>query len=155
MEAASSSLDVTVADMGTPVVSDQDSCLARVAIAEDDQARGAFEVGAALNPGPRRQGVEFTHEVIYHILFRNLKRTRKAQRLAGWAEARDEYRQISAPVGWPGTSVCELPEVRSGSAGQRARASDMGSGVCAVAENLTPDRHNSRIPASEQAARPR
>lgn len=89
MEAVSSSLDVTVADMGTTVVSDQDSCLAGVVIAKDDQARGAFEVGAALgNLGRRRQGVEFTDEVIYRVLFSNLKRTRKARRLAASTEAR-------------------------------------------------------------------
>ena len=89
MEAVSSSLDVTVADMGAPVVSDQDSCLARVVIAKDDQARAAVEVGAALgNLGWWRQGVEFTDEVIYHVLFPNLNRTRKAQRLADWTGAR-------------------------------------------------------------------
>jgi hypothetical protein len=38
MEPVSSSLDVTVADMGTPVVSDQDSCLSGVVVAKDDQA---------------------------------------------------------------------------------------------------------------------
>ena len=88
MEAVSSSLDVTVADMGAAVVMDQDSGLARVVIAKDDQARAAVEVGAALGDlGRRRQGVEFTDEVIYH-LFPNLNRTRKAQRLADWTGAR-------------------------------------------------------------------
>ena len=93
MEAVSSSLDVTVPDMGAPVVSDQDSCLARVVIAKDDQARAAIEVGAALgNLGRRRQGVEFTDEVTYHVLFPNLNRPRKgprkAQRLADSTGAR-------------------------------------------------------------------
>ncbi len=88
MEAVSSSLDVTVPDMGAPVVSDQDSCLARVVIAKDDQARAAVEVGAALGNLGRRQGVEFTDEVIYHVPFPNLNRTRKAQRLADWTQAR-------------------------------------------------------------------
>lgn len=89
MEAVSSPLDVTVADMGTPVVGNQDSCSAGVLIAKDDQARGAFEVGAALgNLGRRRQAVEFTDEVIYHVLFPNLKRPRKARRLAASTEAR-------------------------------------------------------------------
>jgi hypothetical protein len=70
MEAVSCSLDVTVADMGAPVVSNQDSCLIGVVIAKDDQARGAFEVGAALgNLRRRRQGVEFADEVIYHVPF--------------------------------------------------------------------------------------
>lgn len=81
MKATASSLDLTVADMGTPVVCDQDSCLAGVVIAKEDQARGAFEVGAALgNLGWRRQGVEFTDEVIYHVLFPDLNRTRKGRR---------------------------------------------------------------------------
>jgi hypothetical protein len=89
MEAVSSSLDVTVADMRAPVVSDQDSCLARVVIAKDDQARAAIEVGAALgNLGSRRQGVEFADEVIYHVLVSDLKRTREARRLAASTEAR-------------------------------------------------------------------
>jgi hypothetical protein len=70
MEAVSSSLDVTVADVGAPVVSDQDSRLACVVIAKDDQARAAVEGGAALlNLGRRRQGIEFTDEVTHHVLF--------------------------------------------------------------------------------------
>lgn len=88
MEAVSGSLDVTVADMGTPVVSDQNSCLASVAIAEDDQARAPIEVGAALGDlGRRWQSVEFTDEVIYHVLFSNLNCARKAERLADWTGA--------------------------------------------------------------------
>jgi hypothetical protein len=98
MEAASSSLDATVADMGAPVVRDQDSCLARVVIAKDDQTGGAFEVGAALgNLGRRRQGVEFTDEVIYHVLFSNLKRTRKTRRLAAITEARQRVSTDQRP----------------------------------------------------------
>jgi hypothetical protein len=103
METVSSSLDVTVADMGAPVVSDHDSCLAPVVIAKDDQARAAVEVGAALgNLGRRWQGVEFTDEVIYHVLSPNLNRTRKAQRLADWTGARRRVSTDQRPCRMPG-----------------------------------------------------